>query len=69
VDEVDVAISKIFDRGKTTVPSAVRRKLGVRDGDKLLWIEDSDGKIYVKGVSATKKEKRFTVTHGEEATL
>jgi len=65
VDEVDVAVSKIFDRGKTTIPSTVRKKLGVRDGDKLLWIEGSDGKIYVKGVSATKKEKRFTVIRGE----
>ena len=32
------ATSKVFQRGKTQVPSEVRRSLGVKDGDTLVWI-------------------------------
>jgi len=32
------AISTMFQGGKIQVPSEVRRSLGVKDGDKLLWI-------------------------------
>jgi len=51
-DEVNVAVSKIFDRGKTVIPSEIRRKLGVADGDKLVWVEDSTGRVYVDGVKS-----------------
>jgi len=32
------AVSRIFQRGKSQVPLMVRNHLGVKDGDKLLWI-------------------------------
>ena len=32
------AISKVYQKGKTQVPSEVRRKIGLIDGDKILWI-------------------------------
>jgi len=51
-DEVNVAISKIFDRGKTVIPSEIRKKLGVTDGDKLVWVEDAAGRVYVEGVKS-----------------
>lgn len=34
------AVSKVYQRGKTHIPSDVRKSLGVKDGDKLLWIVD-----------------------------
>jgi bifunctional DNA-binding transcriptional regulator/antitoxin component of YhaV-PrlF toxin-antitoxin module len=34
-----VATSKIFQRGKTQVPSQVRKDLGLKDGDTLVWIK------------------------------
>jgi bifunctional DNA-binding transcriptional regulator/antitoxin component of YhaV-PrlF toxin-antitoxin module len=34
-----VATSKIFQRGKTQVPSQVRKDLGLQDGDTLVWIK------------------------------
>ena len=42
-----LATSKIFQRGKTTVPSEVRDKLELEDGDKLVWVQEG-GKIYVE---------------------
>ena len=34
-----VATSKIFQKGKTQVPSEVRKDLGLKDGDTLVWIK------------------------------
>lgn len=52
-----VTTSKIFDRGKTTVPSEVRRALGVSDGDKIAWMRDSSGRFYVENTK--KKGSRY----------
>jgi bifunctional DNA-binding transcriptional regulator/antitoxin component of YhaV-PrlF toxin-antitoxin module len=41
------AITKIFQRGKTQVPSSVRRSLGLKDGDKILWVFE-DGRWLVE---------------------
>jgi bifunctional DNA-binding transcriptional regulator/antitoxin component of YhaV-PrlF toxin-antitoxin module len=34
-----VATSKIFQKGKTQVPSQVRKELDLKDGDTLVWIK------------------------------
>ena len=39
-------IAKITTRGQITLPIDIRRKLGVRDGDKVVFIEDQ-GRIVV----------------------
>lgn len=36
-----VALSKVYQRGKTQIPAEVRRSLGLKDGDKLVWIIES----------------------------
>jgi bifunctional DNA-binding transcriptional regulator/antitoxin component of YhaV-PrlF toxin-antitoxin module len=33
-------ISKVYQRGKTQIPSEVRRSLGLIDGDKVLWVTE-----------------------------
>jgi len=48
-----LAVSTIFQRGKTCVPVDVRRSLDVEDGDKLIWILD-DERIYVESAEKTK---------------
>lgn len=35
------AMSTLYQRGKTQVPSEVRRSLGMEDGDKILWIMEN----------------------------
>jgi bifunctional DNA-binding transcriptional regulator/antitoxin component of YhaV-PrlF toxin-antitoxin module len=45
----EIAVSKIFDRGKTVVPAEVRKALNVVDGDRLVWImEPATKRIYIK---------------------
>jgi AbrB family looped-hinge helix DNA binding protein len=39
-------LAKITSKGQITIPVDVRRKLGVKKGDKILFIEE-DGKIYI----------------------
>jgi len=36
------AISKLYQHGKTQVPSEVRKSLGAKDGDKLVWIVEGN---------------------------
>lgn len=42
--------STIFQRGKTQVPVGVRKILGIKDGEKMVWILDS-GKIFVESAT------------------
>jgi antitoxin PrlF len=39
-------IAKITSKGQITLPIYIRRKLGVKNGDKVLFVEDR-GKIYL----------------------
>ncbi len=45
--ETILAVSKIFQYGKTTVPKEVRTRLEIDDGDKLVWSIDDLGTISV----------------------
>jgi len=40
-----VAVSTIFQYGKTTIPKRVRSRLNIDDGDKLIWSINDSGKI------------------------
>jgi len=40
-----LAVSTIFQYGKTTVPKQVRSRLNIDDGDKLIWSVDDLGNI------------------------
>jgi len=44
-------VAKITTRGQVTIPIDIRRKLGVREGDKIVFVEDA-GRIVV--ANATK---------------
>ena len=47
ITEKIVAMSKVYQHGKTQIPKEVRKELGLEDGDKVLWII-MDGKLIVK---------------------
>jgi len=40
-----LAVSTIFQYGKTTIPKQIRTKLNIDDGDKLIWSIDDSGNI------------------------
>lgn len=41
------ALSKVYQKGKTQIPSEVRRKLSIIDGDKILWLI-KDGNLVIE---------------------
>ena len=40
-------LAKITSKGQITIPISIRRKLGVKDGDKILFVQDGDKVIIV----------------------
>lgn len=59
-DDLDiVAISRVFQKGKTVIPLEVRKLLGVSDGDKVVWrFNKLKGIIYMQ----VKDLVRFKIT-------
>ncbi len=43
-------LAKITTRGQITIPVAIRKKLGVKDGDKVVFIEEN-GHIIVENAA------------------
>lgn len=42
-----VDVSRVYQRGKTQVPSLIRKMLGVKDGDRISWFSEQ-GKIIIE---------------------
>jgi len=38
------SISKVSDKGLTTIPKEIRKKLNIKKGDKLYWILSKDNR-------------------------
>jgi AbrB family looped-hinge helix DNA binding protein len=43
-------LAKITSKGQITIPVDIRRKLGIKEGDKILFVEEA-GKIYMMNSS------------------
>lgn len=39
-------LAKLTSKGQITIPIEVRKKLGIKEGDKVMFIEE-DGRIYI----------------------
>ena len=52
-----IATSRMFQKGKTVVPSEVRRILGVVDGDNIAWIYNESESTIV--ILTSKKAARY----------
>jgi AbrB family looped-hinge helix DNA binding protein len=55
-------LAKISANGQITVPAEIRRLLGLKSGDKILFIENSSGEIVINNASAQaiyKAQKAF----------
>ena len=42
-----INVSRVFQHGKTQIPSDVRKILEISDGDRIVWYSDGD-RIFVK---------------------
>ena len=38
-------LAKVTSKGQVTIPIAIRKRLGIKDGDKLLFVEKPDGVV------------------------
>ena len=61
-------LAKISSNGQITVPVEIRRLLGLRSGDKLLFFQNKDGEVVVSNASAAairKAQVAFTGSAGQ----
>lgn len=49
-----VAVSTVFQRGKTQVPIKIRKFFGLEEGDTMVWGQEANGRIYVESAWAEK---------------
>ena len=40
-------LAKVTTKGQVTIPIAIRKRLGIKDGDKLLFVEKPDGVVLI----------------------
>ena len=45
-------LARVSANGQITVPVEIRRLLGIRTGDKLLFLQKQDGEIVISNASA-----------------
>lgn len=46
-------LAKISANGQITVPAEIRRKLGLKAGDKILFLQNQNGEIVISNASVT----------------
>jgi AbrB family looped-hinge helix DNA binding protein len=63
-------LAKITSKGQITLPVEIRRKLGVKAGDKILFVEEA-GKIYIlnSSMEALKEAQAAFTGEAERAGL
>jgi AbrB family looped-hinge helix DNA binding protein len=55
-------LAKVSGNGQITVPIEVRRRLGIKEGDKILFLERENGEIVIHNASQSailKAQKAF----------
>jgi len=57
-------LAKITLRGQITIPVAIRKKLGVKDGDKVIFIEENGRIVMENSVKVALKDVQ-TAFRGE----
>lgn len=61
-------LAKITTRGQITIPAEIRKKLGVRDGDKVIFIEEN-GRIIMENAAMIALKNAQTAFKGEAERL
>lgn len=57
-------LAKISSNGQITVPVEIRRLLGLKSGDKILFLQKQNGEIVVSNASAQAIHKAQTAFSG-----
>ncbi|NMF63176.1 AbrB/MazE/SpoVT family DNA-binding domain-containing protein [Brasilonema octagenarum] len=51
-----MSIATITSKGQTTIPKEIREKLNLRPGDRIHFIIEPDGKVYIQPVNIQVEE-------------
>ena len=62
-------LAKISSNGQITVPVEIRRMLGLKSGDKILFIRKRNGEIVVSNASAQAIRRAQTTFAGAAETM
>lgn len=64
-------MAKVTSKGQVTIPSSVRDQIGVRKGDKVLFVREDDGRVvlYNSNMQALKAAQAAFAGAAEEAGL
>ena len=62
-------LAKVTSKGQITIPIDIRRKLGIKEGDKLLFVEDEGKIILMKNSSLTALKEAQEAFGGEAERL
>ena len=62
-------LAKISANGQITVPIEIRRQLGLKSGDKILFLQNQNGEIVVSNASAAAIRKAQTAFTGAAEAL
>ncbi len=57
-------LARVSENGQVTLPLEIRRLLGVKSGDKLLFVQNQNGEIVLSNVSAQAICKAHTAFRG-----
>lgn len=52
-------LAKVSGNGQITVPIEIRRRLGLKEGDKILFIERENGEIIISNASSSDQTANF----------
>ena len=55
-------LAKVTTRGQITIPAAIRKKLSVKDGDKVIFIEENGRIVMENSAMATLKKAQDAFT-------
>ena len=63
-------LAKVTSKGQVTIPIEIRKKLGIKNGDKILFVEES-GSIYViySSIDALREAQRAFAGEAERLGL
>ena len=59
---------KLSSKGRLTIPQNIRNKLRLKPGDKVVFIEESTGRVYLANATLIAFRELVTSMQGEAAT-
>jgi len=60
---------KVTTKGQVTIPEAVRKKMGIKPHNEVEFVEDRDGRIYLRKAKQAKSQKSRFREAGELVNL